>query len=215
MQVLIWAVFLAGAFASRYFFGLQGRFFYAVVVLLAIALFRKPLVIGLTHVASKFGLMKATIDKMPMTIKLVRGTMIDPAAEPSAAELAKAGFTDAGAWLIPPMPKIRLALMVQPADNFLAAIETVPSIGAQVNVHTLYANGNVMTFTNSRLPAPKAQRPGMTSVRMPAASIDALLAKARTTRRPDGITNMTKEDAPGIYERLYAEATKFRKAQGA
>jgi hypothetical protein len=33
MQVLIWAVFLAGAFASRYFFGVQGKFAYAVAVL--------------------------------------------------------------------------------------------------------------------------------------------------------------------------------------
>src|SRR5712675_2246520 len=124
MQVLIWAVFLGGALASRYFFGLQGRFFYCVVVLLAIVLFRRQLVIALTHVASKLGLMSATIDKMPMTIKLVRGTAIDPAAESTAAELYRAGFIDAGSWLIPPMPKIRLALMVHPADNFLAAIET-------------------------------------------------------------------------------------------
>ena len=215
MQVLIWVVFLAGAFASRYFFGLEGRFFYSVVVLLAIVLFRNQLVIGLTHVASKFGLMKATIDKMPMTIKLVRGTAIDPAAGTTAADLSKAGFTDAGAWIIPPMPKIRLALMVHLADNFLAAIETASSIGAQVNVHTLYANGNVMTFTNSKLPAPRVQRPGVVSVRMPGASVDALLAKARTARRRDGISAVTVHDAPGVYERLYAESIKFRKERGA
>jgi hypothetical protein len=215
MQVLIWVVFLAGAFASRYFFGLEGRFFYSVVVLLAVVLFRRPLAIGLTHVASKLGLMKATIDKMPMTIKLVRGAAADPAAGPAAAELSKAGFTDAGSWIIPPMPKIRLSLMVHPAGNFLAAIETASSIGAQVNVHTLYADGSVMTFTNSKLPAPKAQRPGMTSVRMPGASVDALLAKARDARRRDGISAVTVEDAPGIYERLYADSIRFRKERGA
>lgn len=214
MQILIWVVFLGGALASRYFFGLEGRLFYSVVVLLAIALFRRQLVIGLTHVASKFGLMKATIDKMPMTITLVRGT-VDAAAGPVAAQLAKAGFVDAGAWTIPPMPKIRLALMVDPANNFLAAIETASSIGAQVNVHTLYADGSVMTFTNSRLPAPKAQRPGMTNVRVPGASVDALLAKARAGRRRDGISTVTVDDAPRIYERLYAESIKFRKQQGA
>jgi hypothetical protein len=215
MQVLIWVAFLAGAFASRYFFGLEGKFFYYVLVLLAIALFRKQLVIGLTHVASKFGLMKATIDKMPTAIELVRAAAIDPAAGSTAAELSKAGFTDAGAWLIPPMPKIRLALMVHPADNFLAAIETASAIGAQVNVHTLYANGSVVTFTNSRLPAPKAQRPGMTSVRMPGAPVDALLAKARAMRRRDRIGAVTVDDAPRIYERLYADSTRFRKEQGA
>ncbi len=214
MQILIWAVFIAGAFASRYFFGLEGRLFYSVVVLLAIVLFRRQLVIGLTHLASKFGLMKATIDKMPMAIRLVKGA-IDAAAEPSAAELSKAGFVDAGAWIIPPMPKIRLALMIHPADSFLAAIETASSIGAQVNIHTLYADGSVMTFTNSRLPAPKAQRPGMTNVRVPGASVDTLLARARTGRRRDGISAVTVDDAPRIYERLYADSIKFRKQQGA
>jgi len=215
MQVLIWVVFLAGAFASRYFFGLEGKFFYYVVVLLAIVLFRRPLVIGLTHVASKLGLMKATIEKMPMTIRLVKAAMSDPAAEASAAALSKSGFSDAGAWIIPPMPKIRLALMVHQADNFLAAIETASSIGAQVNVHTLYANGNVMTFTNSKLPGPKLQRPGAVSVRVPGASVETLLAKARSARRRDGINTVSADEAPGIYERLYAESIRFRKEQGA
>ncbi|HSE11226.1 MAG TPA: hypothetical protein VLB69_01210 [Rudaea sp.] len=214
MQILIWAVFVAGAFASRYFFGLEGRLFYSVVVLLAIVLFRRQLVIGLTQLASKFGLMKATIDKMPMTIRLVEGA-IDPAAGPSAAELSKAGFVDAGAWIIPPLPKIRLALMIHPVDSFLAAIETASSIGAQVNVHTLYADGSVMTFTNSRLPAPKAQRPGMTNLRVPGAPVDALLARARTGRRRDGISAVTVDDAPRVYERLYADSIKFRKQRGA
>lgn len=214
MQILIWAVFLGGALASRYFFGLQGRLFYSVMVLLAIALFRRQLVIGLTHVASKFGLIKATIDKMPMTIRLRKGPL-DAAAAASSVELSNAGFVDAGAWIIPPMPKIRLALMVQPADNFLAAIETTSAIGAQVNVHTLYTDGSVMTFTNSRLPAPKTQRPGVTNMRLPAASVDALLAEARTARRRNGIRAVSADDAAHIYEQLYADSIRFRKQQGA
>jgi hypothetical protein len=215
MQVLIWAVFLAGAFGSRYFFGLQGRLWYAVVVFVTIALFRRQLTIGLTHAASKFGLIKRTIDRMPMTIRLERASAPDEAAKPVAAELAAAGFVDAGAWNIPPMPKIRLALMVHPVDNFLAAIETASSIGAQVNIHTLYSNGNVMTFTNSRLPGPKVQRPGAISERLPGIPPSALLAKARAGRRKDGISAVSVKDAAAAYERLYAESIRFRKAQGA
>lgn len=56
MRLLIWLVFPAGAFASRYWFGTQGRIVYALVVLAAIVLFRRQLTIGLTHVASMFGL---------------------------------------------------------------------------------------------------------------------------------------------------------------
>jgi hypothetical protein len=214
MQVSIWAVFLLGAFASWYFFGVEGRLVYFVVVLIAITLFHRQLVIGLTHVASKLGLTKGTIDRMPMSIKLVRAAAIDEAAKPVAAELSASGFVDAGAWDIFEMPKIRLALMVHPAGHFLAAIESASAIGAQLNVHTLYSNGSVATFTNSRLPAPKAQRPGLSNVRMPGASPRALLSRARTGRPGDGISAMTVEEAPRIYERLYTESINYRKAHG-
>lgn len=215
MKVPIWAVFLLGAFASWYFFGAEGRLVYFVVVLVAITLFRRQLAIGLTHVASKLGLTKGMIDSMPMSIKLVRATAIDEAAKPVAAELSASGFVDAGAWDIFEMPKIRLALMVHPAENFLAAIETASAIGAQLNVHTLYSNGNVETFTNSRLPAPRAQRPSLSSVRMPGTSPHALLSKARAGRPGDGISAVTVEEAPRIYERLYSESISYRKAHGA
>src|SRR4051794_6367033 len=112
MRLLIWFVFLAGAIASRYWFGTQGRIVYALVVLAAIVLFRPQLTILLTHVAAKFGLLKPTIERMPGSLSLVRASTIDEAARPFANELAAQGFVDAGAWNLPPMPKIRLALMV-------------------------------------------------------------------------------------------------------
>ncbi len=215
MRVLIWVVFLGGAFSSRYFLGPQGSFAYYVVVLVAIALFRRQLTIGLTHVASKLGLMKGMIDRMPMSIRLVKAAAIDEAAKPVAAALSAAGFVDAGAWNIFEIPKIRLALMVHPAENFLAAIETASAIGAQLNVHTLYSNDTVTTFTNSRLPAPRANRPGWTIVRMSGASPGALVSRARAERPPQAISAVTVEKAPEVYERLYAESILYRKSQGA
>jgi hypothetical protein len=215
MPVLIWAVFIVGAIASRYFFGTQGRLAYAAVVLVAILLFRRQLTIGLTHLASRWGLLKATIDKMPTSIRLAPANAMDELAKPPAAELSAAGFIDAGAWNIPPMPKIRLALMVHPGENLLAAIETASSIGAQVNIHTLYADGSVATYTNSRLPAPKAQRPEQKFVRMPDTAPAALFSRARNERRRDGIRAVNAQDAPNIYERLYADSINYRKAHGA
>ncbi len=215
MRVLIWAVFLACAFGSRYFFGSQGSFVYFVVVLVAIALFRRQLTIGLTHVVSKLGLMKGAIDRMPTSIRLVKAEVIDEAAKPAAAALSAAGFVDAGAWNIFELPKIRLDLMVHPAENFLAAIETASAIGAQLNVHTLYSNGAVTTVTNSRLPAPKARQPGWTRVGMPGASPGAVLSRARAGRLHQTISEVTAEKAPELYERLYAESISYRKAQGA
>jgi hypothetical protein len=215
MQVLIWMVFLASAFASRVFFGAEGRLVYSVVLFVTIVLFRRQLSIGLTHVASTLGLMKSTIEQMPLTIKLARAAAMQADAKPLAADLAAAGFVDAGAWDIPPLPRIKLALMVHTTENFLAAIETASSIGAQLNIHTLYADGGVTTFTNSKLPAPKVQRPNVTSVRMPGASVAAMLARARNERRRDGISAVGVDEAPGIYERLYAESIRYRKLKGA
>jgi hypothetical protein len=139
---------------------------------------------------------------------------MDEAARPVAAALSAAGFVDAGAWNIFEMPKIRLALMVHPAENFLAAIETASSIGAQLNVHTLYSNGTVATFTNSRLPAPSAPRPGWTIVRMPGASPGVLFSRARAERPQQAISAVKAEKAPEIYERLYAESILYRKTTG-
>ena len=215
MRALIWAVFLVGAFASWYFFGTQGSFVYFIVVFVAVMLFRRRLSIALTHVASKLRLMKETIDNMPMSIRLVRAAAIDGAAKPVAAELSAAGFVDAGAWDIYELPKIKLALMVHPAENFLAAIETASAIGAQLNIHTLYSNGTVVSFTNSGLPAPRAQLPGITIVRKPGATPGMLLSKARAERPRNGIRTATEEEAPRIYERLYAESIMYRKKEGA
>src|SRR5262249_25453350 len=173
--------------ASTYSFGPPGRIASLVVVGGLIVAFKRPLVIALTHFASKTGLIEATIDKMPLRIALSRAAGPDAAALPVAAELTKAGFTHAGAWDIPPMPKIKLSLMVHRAENCLAAIESGSSIGAQVNIHTLYDDGKVVTFTNTQLPAPKALRPEVTYVRAPGLAPAALFDRARRERRSDGI----------------------------
>jgi hypothetical protein len=214
IQVLIWGVYFAGAYISTYFFGLPGRIAYLVIVGAIVLAFNRQISIALTHLTAKMGWMKATIDRMPNTIALARAAGPDEAALPVAAELSKAGFTHAGAWDIPPMPKIKLALMVHRDENFLAAIETATAIGAQVNIHTLYDDNKVASFTNSRMPSPPL-RPEVTYTREPGLAPTALFEKARRERRRNGIRNISVEEAPRIYEKLYADAIKYRKAKGA
>ncbi len=214
MRTLMWMVFLLGAVLSWIFLGLAGRIIYFLAVGFAILLFRRQMSIGLTHAASKLGLMRETIDRMPQTITLTRSPAADELAGPAAKALSAVGFVDAGAWSIPGMPKIHLMLMVHTSEHFLAAIESATAFGAQVNVHTLYAGGALTTYTNSRLPAPPSQRPGVTSMRMPGAEPGALFTRARAERRRDGILPVTAQEAPRIYERLYAESIRYRKARG-
>lgn len=214
MPALIWIFFIGTTLLVRWQFGSNGMLAYSVFWVVAIALFRRRLTIALTHLASKWGLTKATIDRMPGQIDLRKARAADPEAVPLLRELSRAGFADAGAWDIVELPRIRLALMVHRGDQFVAAIESASSIGAQLNLHTLYTDGKVESFTNSQLPGPPVLPAGFTIVRAPGLSADALLRKARGERRRDGIRPVGIEQAPEVYAWLYAEAMQARKARG-
>jgi len=75
IHVLIWAVYFGGAWASTYFFGLPGRIAYLVIVGAIVLAFNRHIAVALTHLVSKLGWMKSTIDKMPNTITLTRGDL--------------------------------------------------------------------------------------------------------------------------------------------
>jgi len=214
MPTLIWIFFIASTLLVRWQFGANGMLVWSAAWVVAVALFRRQMSIGLTHLASKWGLTKSTVAAMPSTIDLRRARAADAEADPVLRELSRFGFSDAGAWDILELPRIKLSLMVHRSEYFVAAIESASSIGSQLNLHTLYADGKVESFTNSKLPGPPVLPPGITYVRAPGLSASALLAKARNERRRDGIRPVDIEDAPGIYARLYAEGMKIRKAHG-
>ena len=214
MRLLIWAAFIAGVIAAGFLGGETGAFIYFVAVLLVIAFFRRPLVLALTRLASRLGLMRGTIEAMPPAIVLTRAPGPADAARPILAALAASSFAEAGAWNIAEMPKIHVALMVQREEGMLAAVESASPIGAHVNLHTLYPDGLVVTFTNSELPAPKLLRPNARRTQLPHCSPDALVARARTERPKTPFRALSVEEAPRVYEQLYADEIRFRKAMG-
>lgn len=214
IRYLLWSVFVGGFFTALYF-GRHALLAYCATVVIAIALFRRPLVIWLTHLASKLGLMRGTISRMPVAIHLVRAPQPAEAALPTLEALAGNGFLDAGAWDIVELPGIKVALLVRPAESLLAAVETASSIGAQLNLHTLYPDGRVVTFTNSELPASKVQRPNVTQTRVPRASAETLLECARQQRPGRPFAPVSVAEAPRVYEQLYADEIRFRKERGA
>jgi hypothetical protein len=215
MRAGLWIVFIGGGLLAWYWGGSSGTTGYCVAVFIALTFFRRPLVIALTHVASRFGETQRQVEKMPLAVRLVEAGGPDEKARPTLRSLAGQGFVDAGAWRIPEMPKIGVALMVHPQEGFLAAIESADPIGAQLNLHTLYPGGRVVTFTNSELPAPPAERPGTTQVRAPGSSPTSLLVRARRQRPQEGFSPMTVEEAPRTYEGLYAEEMLFRRGLSA
>jgi hypothetical protein len=214
MSQLIWIAYFIGLLVAFVFWGSTGRMVYAVAVGLAILLFRRPLTLALTHLSAKLGLIRETIDRMPPEIHLVRAGWPAEAARGILDALAGCRFADAGAWSIRELPKIQVSLAVRPDDGLFAAVESASPIGAQVNVHTLYPDGRVFTVTNSELPAPRVLRPDVTREQYPRCDPAELVRKALARRPGAGFRPIAAEEAPRLYERLYAEEIRFRKARG-
>ena len=96
----------------------------------------------------------------------------------------------------------------------LAAVESASPIGAHVNIHTLYPNGTVCSVTNSELPAPRVTRPNVTRARFPRCAPDELVKQSRAMRPGSGFRPVSVDEAPRVYEELYAEEIRFRKGTG-
>ena len=105
--------------------------------------------------------------------------------------------------------------MVHPTDGMLAAVESASSIEATLNLHTLYPDEQVVSFTNSSVAGPKATRPGSTLTRVPGSAPEALVAQARAERPKTPCLPVSALDAPRVYEKLYADEALFRKTHGA
>jgi hypothetical protein len=214
MTQLIWIVYIVGLLVAIHYWGTTGRMVFTFGVTLVIVLFRRPLVLALTRLSSKLGLMRGMIDQMPPAIHLSPAAGPTDAARPLIIALAACKFVDAGAWDIRELPKIQLSLMVHPEDGMLAAIESASPIGAQVNIHTIYPDGKVFSVTNSELPAPRATRPNVTRARFPRFVPGELVKKALAERPGAAFRPVSLEEAPRIYEELYAEEIRFRKGAG-
>src|SRR5262245_34188730 len=124
MQRLIWMVFLGGLVAAGLLGGSETRLLYRVAAAVVLAVVRRPLVLALTKLASRYGMMKETVQRMPDAIRLLRAPSAAPSAQPILTALAACNFVDAGAWHIMELPKIEVSLMVQPDEGMLAAVES-------------------------------------------------------------------------------------------
>jgi hypothetical protein len=214
MGRLIWIVFLGGMMVSLFYGGPRGKMIYLVAVGVILAVFRRPLVLGLTHLAAHLGFTRKMIQQMPSAIRLVRAEQPTEAARPILDALAACQFIDAGSYTIEELPKIRVSLMVQPEQGLLAAVESASSIGAHVNLHTLYRDGQVVTFTNSKLPSSRLP-PNISCTRLPGTSPAALVTRARNQRPNASIRQISVEEAPHLYEQLYTDCVQFQKAASA
>ena len=62
---------------------------------------------------------------------------------------------------------------------------------------------------------PKVLRPNVQRTQVPRCSPDALVVRARTQRPKTPFRLLSVEEAPRLYEQLYADEIRFRKERGA
>lgn len=210
MSQLIWGVYLAGLVVAVYGWGVTGFLVYGAATSLAIVLFRRRLVVALTHLSSRLGLTSQAIAKMPPAIHLSRTAAPTAAAAPIVSALGVCKFVDAGSWTIPELPAIEVSLMVEPNEGLLAAIESAASIGAQLNIHTLATDGRVISVTNSELPTAPTVPPNAKRAQFPRCPPQELVRKALELRLDARARHPTIEEAPRLYEELYAAEIRFR-----
>jgi len=151
---------------------------------------------------------------MSSAIHLIAAARPTEAARPLLAGLAACKFTDAGNWDIEEIPKIKVSLMVKPDDGLFAVVESASSIGAQVNIHTLYSDGRLFSVTNSELPAPRSLPANITRKQLPRCAPAELAKVVRAMQAGPDFRSISAVEAPRVYEYLYAEAIRVRKETG-
>jgi hypothetical protein len=82
-----------------------------------------------------------------------------------------------------------------------------------VNLHTLYQDGQVVSFTNSELPLPQQPRPNVTRTKVPRCSPGALVTRARNQKPSVPFRPISIEEAPRVYEQFYPAEAQFRRAE--
>lgn len=124
--------------------------------------------------------------------------------------LAGEGFEDAGTFSVDAMPGVQVRLLAKPEDLMMACVYEHPRVGAWAELVTRYEDGSAATATT--LPDMGVPRPPwLKSFRFPDASA-AELARRLASERPAGaMKRVSAADAPGEFERGYAEHMAWMK----
>ena len=136
-----------------------------------------------------------------------------PAAERQTEPLLLLGYEPAGTFTIPQLPGVVLRLLVQLRECTLGVVYEHPQAGHWVELATRYAGG--MTFTvTSRGACGLASRPGHPVTHLAGANPAVLHSRLLALRSPNGMERIEVGRAVEVFERGYAEAVAWRKAQG-
>src|SRR5437764_7287346 len=117
MARVLWLTFFLGLGWAGLQWGATGRLLYLGLISLALTLFRRPIVIGLTHLFTWLGLAKQVARQLPPEIHLQRAPASAAAAQPIVDALEGYKFAPVGAFGIAELPRISVTLMVMPEEG--------------------------------------------------------------------------------------------------
>ena len=161
------------------------------------------------------GLGKRAVEAQPDQITLER--LADPNWRDASvgevvAAFCDAGFTDAGAYSVGNMPRVKVNILVKPTDRVAAHVYEHPDAGIWIELVTRYQDGTSTTLTT--LPSTGQNQPGwLTTIRTGKAPADDLLRKFIADRRlHSGVMKpVSVEEAPREFEEGYARYVLWRK----
>jgi len=145
-------------------------------------------------------------------------TGVDPWNDRAAAGrlvrgFERQGFRSGGTFLIDEMPETFVQLFVHPDENLIGVAYEHPQAGHWADVVEYRTDGTGTTWTS----APETgldPRPGHTQIREPGASVDRLVARARSERGPGPAQSFHPSELAALVERAYAEESAWRKSRG-
>jgi len=153
--------------------------------------------------------------QLPEEIHLVPAEPIgwrDPTrAEADLEELTEVGYVPAGTWIVPEVPGLSVALLVNVETSLRAAIHDHPRAGTWCEVSYRCADGSSTTFTSARAIG-RANRPGHRVDRCAGYSASLLDELAATEPHATPLVPVTVEDAADCFAAAFAEQRVARAA---
>lgn len=142
------------------------------------------------------------------------GTWADAATRDRlTSELTSLGFANAGTFVIPELPPVRLRLLANGAESLMAAITEHPKRGVWFELACRCTDGTSMTWSTT--PATGLDpRPGHPVHHLPHVSVGAVFKVALRERPTQPLQPVSTMSVGATFEQAWAESIAWRKAHG-
>ena len=130
----------------------------------------------------------------------------------ASAPLTAQGFGRGGSYAVAGRPGLHVRLMVHRGESLMAAIHDHDAAGVWVEITSRFLEGGQITHTTLDGQGLEP-RPGHIVIRMPGASTEELLQRAREDRSSQHLHRVRARDASARYEQTYETWIAWQKSR--